>query len=232
MLSCKLYNRRPELACKNLATGSSKTLWDSDVHMTWIYEKFLLQLDTYSHWPSQCHRWYVENHNRTCNPHGLWQKATVWFVINRGVSYSPRHMLFNTKITMKFTIKGLLLISTKWSNHGCFPRVLKCFADISYSTQQSFEKRWQTKVPRSYWAKQKYGESQNLTSLKLLDRISSVLYNSSFNPGSMNTWQIQHRTESHELDQKNAQGWSHLRGWLTWNHGYPRERLWIFFHWT
>lgn len=91
MLSCKLYNRRPELACKNLAMRWSKTLWDSDVHMIWIYEKFLLQLDGYSHWPSQCHWWCVKNNSCTCNPHGLWQKATVWLVINRGFLFPQAH---------------------------------------------------------------------------------------------------------------------------------------------
>lgn len=111
----------------------------------------------------------------TCNPHSLWHKATVWLVINRGVSYSPRHMIFNTKEHMKFSIKGVLLISLKWSNHGCFPSVLKCFADISCSTLQPFEKGWQTKVTRSYWAKQKYGKSQNPIRLKLLDRISCLV---------------------------------------------------------
>lgn len=54
MPSCKLCNRRPEMACRKLATWSCKTWWDSDLYMTWICERFL-QLDGYSYWSLQCH---------------------------------------------------------------------------------------------------------------------------------------------------------------------------------
>lgn len=66
-----------------------------------------------------------------CNPHGLWQKATVWLVINSEFSYSPRHMIFNTK--------GTLFISTKWRHNECFTNALKGFEDINYATQHPSE---------------------------------------------------------------------------------------------
>lgn len=196
--------------------------------MTWIYEKFLLQLDGCCHWPSQCHWWYAENKLVPAIPTVCDRKLQFGWLLTGGFPIPPGTWYLIPKEHMEFNIKGALLISTRWSNHGCFPSVLKCFADISCFTLQPFEKGWQTKVPRSYWAKQKYGKSQNLTHLKLLDRISCLVQISSFSPSCMNTWQMHlSNTElkANELDQKNAQGWSHLRGWLTWNHGYPRERL-------
>lgn len=66
-----------------------------------------------------------------CNPHAPWQKIRVHLVINRGVSYFPRHMICNTK--------GTLLISTKHRHHGCFASVLKCSVDITCATQCLFE---------------------------------------------------------------------------------------------
>lgn len=144
-------------------------------HMTWIYEKFLLQLDGYCHWPSQCHRWYAENKLVPAIPTVCDRKLQFGWLLTGGFPIPPGTWYLIPKEYMEFNIKGALLISTRWSNHGCFPSVLKCFADISCFTLQPFEKGWQTKVPRSYWAKQKYGKNQNLTCLKLLDRISCLV---------------------------------------------------------
>lgn len=73
---------------------------------------------------------------------------------------------------MKFNIKECYLFLQSEATMDAFQESWNALQIVGCSTQQPFEKGWQTWVPRSYRAKQKYGESWNLTCLELLDRIS------------------------------------------------------------